>query len=199
MTDEKDKPEAGKPGDGAPPEDKPAAPEPAAPPPPTSPLLDRLRAKFPAAIREVAEHLGEITVLLKSDDLVEVCRFLKDDPETDLKYLSNLCGLDYPDRDERFEIVYHPYSVSRNHRIHLKIRVRENEEAPSVTPVWRTANWQEREVFDMYGVRFQGHPDLTRILMPDNWRGHPQRRDYPLEGYADSHIRYRDPGERTYS
>ncbi len=165
----------------------------------SSPVLDRLRTRFPDAIREVSAHCGEVAVLLKKDGLAEILQFLKDDPETDLKYLSNLCGVDFPDREERFEIVYHLYSISKNHFIHLKVRVRENEEVPTCSAVWRTANWQEREVFDMYGVRFQGHPDMTRILMPDDWRGHPQRKDYPLEGYADAHIRYRDPDERSYS
>jgi len=148
---------------------------------------------------EVSSHCGEITVLLKKETLLEACRFLKEDPEIDLRYLSNLCGVDFPDRPERFEIIYHPYSIRRNHRINLKIRLRENDEAPSVTSVWKTANWHEREVFDMYGIRFQGHPDLTRILMPEDWRGHPQRKDYPLEGYADAHVRYRDSDDRTYS
>lgn len=166
---------------------------------PVSPVLDRVRQRFPEAVREAAAFRDEVAVLLRKEALVEVCRFLRDDPALDLKYLSNLCGVDYPDREERFEIVYHPYSITKNHRIALKIRVRADEEAPSVAGVWRTANWQEREVFDMYGVRFQGHPDLTRILMPDGWRGHPQRKDYPLEGFADSHVRYRDPGDRTYS
>ena len=188
MTDETRKPDA-----AAPPETPPPPPE------PTSPVVDRVRAKCSGAVVEVSWHFGLPSLLLKKEGLLEVCQFLRDDPDLQMTYLSNLCGVDVPDRDERFEIVYHPYSIPKNLYAQLKVRVRENEELPSVTSIWTTANWQEREVFDMYGVRFTGHPALTRILMPDNWRGHPQRKDYPLEGYADAHVRYRDPGDRTYS
>ncbi len=198
MPDEKPKPPPGSPEGPERKQDPAGKPEPAAQEI-SSPVLDGLRKKFPDSVVEVSSHCGQITVLLKKETLLEACRFLKEDPEIDLRYLSNLCGVDFPDRPERFEIIYHPYSIRRNHRINLKIRLRENDEAPSVTSVWKTANWHEREVFDMYGIRFHGHPDLSRILMPEDWRGHPQRKDYPLEGYADAHVRYRDSDDRTYS
>src|SRR5438876_994869 len=100
----------------------------------------------------------------------------------EMKYLSNLCGAHYPDRDEPFEVVYHLYSITKEHRLSLKVRTTEEESVPSVAGVWRTANWHEREAYDMYGIIFEGHPDLTRILLPDDWVGHPLRKDYPLEG-----------------
>jgi NADH-quinone oxidoreductase subunit C len=88
--------------------------------------------------------------------------------------------VDYPERRPRFDVVYNLYSVSKSHRIRLKVRVDDGESVPSVTSVWSTANWHEREVFDMFGIRFDGHPDLRRILMPEDWEGHPLRKDFPL-------------------
>jgi NADH-quinone oxidoreductase subunit C len=122
---------------------------------------------------------------------VEVCRFLKEDPEADCKYLSNLHGTHNPDRPKPLEVTYNIFSISKAQWIMLKVEVAENEEVPTVTTVWRTANWHEREAFDLVGIRFSGHPDMTRILLPDDWVGHPLRKEYPLEGKEGDHKYYR--------
>lgn len=162
---------------------------------PTAPVesaaLKALQDKFPNAVRETSYFAGEVNVLLKKEKLVEICRYLKEEPTLEMDYLSNLCGVDYPDRPERFEVVYHLFSVPRRHRINLKIRVADGEPAPSVTAVWRTANWHEREAFDLLGIPFEGHPDLRRILMADDWQGHPLRKEYPIRGYDRDHMKLR--------
>ena len=202
------KPSSTPPGGSSPPEQNSATPPAPAPPPaaPTrpaappkvdlsavvqSPVLDALKGKFPQAIQAVSYHAGEVTVLLDKESLLEVCRFLKDEPSLRMNYLSNLCGVDYPDREKRFEVVYHLFSISHRHRINLKIRVADLEPAPSVTPVWRTANWHEREAFDLLGIPFEGHPDLRRILLTDEWQGHPLRKEYPTKGYDRDHLKLR--------
>ena len=153
--------------------------------------LERLRALIPDAIEETSFYAGVPIVRVSRDSVVRVCHLLKEDPECDMKYLSNLCGAHYPDRPEPFEVVYHLYSITRGHRIALKVRTTEAQPVPTVTVVWRTANWHEREAYDMYGIRFDGHPDLTRILLPDDWEGHPLRKEYPLEGKPGDHKMYR--------
>jgi NADH-quinone oxidoreductase subunit C len=187
-------------GGPPPPGEKPAPPAAARPaPPPKVDLaaevksipLQALRERFPQAVREVSYFAGEVNVLLRKEDLEAVCRFLKEDPALRMDHLSNLCGVDYPDRPERFEVVYHLFSISRRYRINLKIRVADGEPAPSVTGVWRTANWHEREAFDLLGIPFEGHPDLRRILMPDEWQGHPLRKEYPTKGYDRDHLKLR--------
>jgi NADH-quinone oxidoreductase subunit C len=109
-----------------------------------------------------------------------VCRLLRDDPALSYDLLADLSATDWPDREKRFEINYHLLSLHTRTRARLKVCVAEGEAVPTVVGVWSTANWQEREIFDMFGVPFDGHPDLRRILMPDDWEGHPLRRDYPL-------------------
>ncbi len=143
-------------------------------------ILQKLKEKFTESILEEVEWRGELTFVVRKEDIVPVSRFLRDDPELSFNFLSDLCGVDYPERKPRFEVVYNLYSVSKNHRIRLKIRVDEGQDVPSVTSVWSAANWHEREVFDMFGIGFEGHPDLRRILMADDWEGHPLRKDFPL-------------------
>lgn len=181
----------------------PSSPAAAAPPKPAapakvnltaeveSPVLNALKDRFPQAIQAVTFYAREVTVLLDRESLMPVCRFLKEDPALRLDYLSNLCGVDFPDREKRFEIVYHLFSVPHGHRINLKIRVADQEPAPSVTSVWRTANWHEREAFDLLGIPFEGHPDLRRILLADEWQGHPLRKEYPTRGYDRDHMKLR--------
>jgi NADH-quinone oxidoreductase subunit C len=142
--------------------------------------LKKLKGNFPSSILEVVEYKGQLSITVKKEDLLLICRHLKDDPELQYNFLSDLCGVDYPKREERFDIVYNFYSLPHRWRVRLKIRVAEGESAPSLTPIWQTANWQEREVYDLFGVKFDNHPDLQRILMPDDWIGHPLRKDYPL-------------------
>ena len=142
--------------------------------------LKKLKEKFSDLILEIIEFRGELTFIIKKEDLIKVCQFLKSDPELKYNFLSDVCGVDYPEKEKRFEVVYNLYSVPNRWRVRLKVRVREGESVPSVTSVWSAANWMEREVYDMFGVKFENHPDLRRILMPDDWIGHPLRKDFPL-------------------
>ncbi|MFQ6033001.1 MAG: NADH-quinone oxidoreductase subunit C [Candidatus Zixiibacteriota bacterium] len=143
-------------------------------------ILEKLNERFAESILEVGEFREELTVVVKKEDIVRICQFLRDDPELSFNFLSDLCGVDYPERKPRFELVYNLYSIFKNHRVRLKVRVDDGENVPSATSVWNTANWHEREVFDMFGIRFDGHPDLRRILMPEDWEGYPLRKDFPL-------------------
>lgn len=147
-------------------------------------VLRRLREQCGEALREVKVWRNETTVILSPQDLVRVCRFLRDDPDLAFDFLSDVTGVDrlkLPQASPRFEVVYNLYSLQHRRRLRLKVRVDEGEAVPTVTGVWETANWHEREVYDLFGVPFEGHPDLRRILMPDDWEGHPLRKDYPVE------------------
>ncbi len=147
-------------------------------------VLQRLREQFGDALAEVKLWRNETTVALRPQDLARICRFLRDDPDLAFDFLSDVTGVDrlqLPEASPRFEVVYHLYSLQHRRRLRLKVRVDEGEAVPTVTGVWATANWHEREVYDMFGVSFEGHPDLRRILMPDDWEGHPLRKDYPVE------------------
>lgn len=136
-------------------------------------LAHRLQPKLPDAIVDATPEWAEV----KPDRLLEVCTFLRDDPELDFRFLSSLTGVDWLDH---FEVVYHLLSISRNQAATLKTRCddHDNPEAPSVTPVWRGAHLQEREAFDLLGIRFQGHPDLRRIFLWEGFAGHPLRKDW---------------------
>ena len=157
--------------------------------------LTRLKEKFPELILETVEFRGELTIVVKREDIVPVCNFLRDDPELSFNFLSDLCGADHMGRKPRFDVVYHLYSIDKKHRVRLKVEVEEGENVPTVTSVWSNANWFEREVFDMFGVKFDNHPDLRRILMPEDWEGHPLRKDFPLtkEEVMFSHNKDRPP------
>lgn len=142
--------------------------------------LKKLKAKFSNSILETTEFREELTFIIKKEDLIRVCQFLKSDPDLKYNFLSDVCGVDFPEKEKRFEVVYNLYSVPNRWRVRLKIRIGEGESVPSATSVWSAANWMEREVYDMFGVKFDNHPDLRRILMPDDWVGHPLRKDFPL-------------------
>jgi NADH-quinone oxidoreductase subunit C len=147
-------------------------------------VLQRLRERFGDALLDVKVWRNETTVVVGPADLVGICRFLRDDPDLAFDFLADLTGVDrlkLPESSPRFEVVYQLYSIQFKRRLRLKVRVDEGQPVPSVTGVWETANWHEREVHDLFGVSFQGHPDLRRILMPDDWEGHPLRKDYPVE------------------
>jgi NADH-quinone oxidoreductase subunit C len=132
-------------------------------------------------IESSAIYRGDVQFYVRKDRLVELCRYLRDNQNLGFNFLSMITAADYlGKREPRFDIVYSLYSISYHHRVMLKIRLAENEDAPSLTGLWDTANWQEREVFDMFGIKFAGHPDLRRILMDDDWVGYPQRKDFPL-------------------
>jgi NADH-quinone oxidoreductase subunit C len=145
-------------------------------------LVKKLKAKFDGAVAEAAEFIGQISVRIATDRIVEVCNFLRDDGDAHFNYLSDLTCVHYPMRtDAPLEIVYNLYSIPRNERLRLKVSLAEGASVDSVTEVWPTANWMEREVYDLFGVTFRNHPDLRRILLPPDWEGHPLRKDYPLE------------------
>jgi NADH-quinone oxidoreductase subunit C len=146
--------------------------------------LTTLQRKFESQIVETKEQWGEVTVVLKPEAIVPACEFLRDEPQLRFTYLVDICGVDLGlEADPRFEVVYHLYSLEHRQRIRLKVRVSDGESVPTIIPVWPNANWYEREVYDLFGVEFAGHPDLRRLLMPDDWDGHPLRKDYPLRGY----------------
>src|SRR5882672_1020300 len=145
-------------------------------------LVKQLKAQFDGVVTEASEFIGQVSVLIQPDSIVAVCRFLKDDAEARFNYLSDLTFVQYPMRaGAPLEIVYNLYSISRNERIRLKVSIADGAQVDSVTEVWPTANWMEREVFDLFGVSFRNHPDMRRILLPPDWEGHPLRKDYPLE------------------
>jgi NADH-quinone oxidoreductase subunit C len=145
-------------------------------------LVRKLKSKFNSAVRDATEFLGQVSIQISPSSIVEVCNFLRDDPETRFNYLSDLTCVHFPMRhDAPLEIVYNLYSISRNERVRLKVSIAEGAGVDSVTGVWPTANWMEREVYDLFGVSFNNHPDLRRLLLPPDWEGHPLRKDYPLE------------------
>lgn len=132
-----------------------------------------------------ASH-GDITLIVGATRILEACRLLKD--EQGFIRLSSVTAVDWFPAEPRFEIVYHLHSIEKHLRLRLKCKVSgETPEIDSVTPVWNGANWYEREVFDLFGVRFRNHPDLRRLLMPDDWEGHPLRKDYPVHGFKYSY------------
>jgi NADH-quinone oxidoreductase subunit C len=147
-----------------------------------SPLLRRLLDHHAGAVRATHAKLGDATALVDKGRLVEVMRFLRDDPELRFEMLTDLTCVDYLGETPRFEMVYHLYSVAKNHRLRIKARVPEEAcEIDTLCPLWASANWMEREVWDLYGVRFTGHPDLRRLLLYEEFQGHPLRKDYPKE------------------
>lgn len=141
-----------------------------------------LKEKFSASIIDVVEFRGEVTVTVAKDSIIEVLSFLKQSLQYNL--LTDLTAVDYlGKKEERFMMVYQLYSIPNKDRLRIKTPVSEAEcTVPTATIVWKTANWLEREVFDLFGITFSGHPDLRRILMTDDWVGHPLRKDYPLQG-----------------
>jgi NADH-quinone oxidoreductase subunit C len=150
-------------------------------------VLDKLKEKYGDAVLEANEFRGELTILVPKEHIVEVCRFLKEDEELAFILLADLCGIDMNTPENRFGVIYNLYSLKTKHRIRLKIFTEEeNPKVPTVTSVWGTANWHERETYDMFGIIFDGHPDLRRIYMPDEFEYHPLRKDFPLMGIPGS-------------
>lgn len=144
----------------------------------------KIQQKFPQAFVSAKEWRGDLAVSIKPEAVVPVCRYLHDDPEMAFDYIVHISSVDYPEDEFRFEVVYEFYSLRRRRRIRIKARLSEAEpEIGSVTGIWKGADYMEREVFDMMGIRFAGHPDLRRILMPDEYdEGYPLRKDFPLAG-----------------
>jgi NADH-quinone oxidoreductase subunit C len=165
-------------------------PKPAAPPKPAvpapadamgEPLVAALAASLPGAVKGAKKMVGQTTVEIAPDRLVETCRHLKDGES--FTFLVDLTAVDWKERDPRFDVVYWLHSFDRgNERVRLKVGVKDGDACPTVSDVWETANWMEREVFDLFGIAFEGHPDLRRILTWDGFQGHPLRKDFPVEG-----------------
>jgi NADH-quinone oxidoreductase subunit C len=144
--------------------------------------LSKLKALFGPVIMDSHSRCGDDTVIVPPGKIVEVSRFLKEDPELDYNVLIDITAVDYMPRDPRFEVVYHYLSLAKLHRVRVKVPVpADGTEVPSLTGLWCAADWLEREVWDMFGIRFSGHPDLRRILMYEGFEGHPLRKDYPIK------------------
>ena len=145
-------------------------------------IIDKLKGKFPASIQELKTFRGEVTVMLPKEDIYAICQFLSSDSELQFQFLTDLCGVDFFPETPRFEVVYLLYSMKNNLRLRLKAKVAQGESIPSVESIWKAANWLEREVYDLFGITFENHPDLRRILLWDGYEGFPLRKDYPVEG-----------------
>jgi NADH-quinone oxidoreductase subunit C len=152
---------------------------------PPGEFIGALRQEREGWVSEVVEAFGEVTLVVPRERIAEVCAHLKAAPGFEFDMLSDVTGVDRgPEEEPRFEVNYQLFSTKRFHRLRLKVLLnQEDTRVPTVTTVWRTANWHERETFDMFGVIFEGHPDLRRILLPDDWQGHALRKDFPLRGY----------------
>jgi NADH-quinone oxidoreductase subunit C len=150
-----------------------------------SPVVAALQREHPEWITEVITANREQTVVVPREHILAACTFLKAAPETQFNFLADLCGADRgPEEEPRFEVNYHLFSTSKYHRVRLKVLLTEDDpHVQTVTGVWRTANWHERETYDLFGVMFDGHPDLRRILLPEDWQGYSLRKDFPLRGY----------------
>jgi NADH-quinone oxidoreductase subunit C len=150
-------------------------------------VVSRIKAKFAQTTYDAAEFRGELTLVIPKEQIIEVCKFLKEDKELCFDLLADLCGIDMNTPTKRFGVIYNLYSYANKHRIRLKTFTEEERpKVPSVTGLWGTANWHERETFDMFGILFEGHPDLRRIYMPDEFEYHPLRKDFPLMGIRGS-------------
>jgi NADH-quinone oxidoreductase subunit C len=150
-----------------------------------SQLVTAFQQGHPSWVTEIIEAHGEVTAVVPREHIVEACAALKTGADSRFDFLADICGADRGVEEEpRFEVNYHLFSTTRHHRIRLKVVLDESDvQVPTVTGVWRTANWHERETFDLFGIVFSGHPDLRRILLPDDWQGHALRKDFPLRGY----------------
>lgn len=150
-----------------------------------SPLVAALQLQRPELAKAISEAFGEVTVVVPREQIVELCSFLKTAPGLEFNFLADLCGVDRgPEEEPRFEVNYHLFSTTKHHRLRLKVVLADDDShVESVTGVWRTANWHERETYDLVGILFDNHPDLRRILLPDEWEGHALRKDFPLRGY----------------
>jgi NADH-quinone oxidoreductase subunit C len=145
-------------------------------------VLERLRERFADAITETHAQHGDATAVVARERLVEALRFLRDDPELQFNLCSSVTGVDWYGREPRFDVVYHLYSTVKKHRVRIKARVPEEDpQVDSSVAVWSGNNWHEREVFDLFGIKFKGHPDLRRMFMWKTFEGHPLRKDYPKD------------------
>jgi NADH-quinone oxidoreductase subunit C len=144
--------------------------------------VKKLQQKFPASVLEVKTFRDEVNIAVQKKDVFEICKFLYSDPDLRYQMLTDLCGVDFFPEQPRFEVVYLLYSMKAQQRLRLKIKVGDSESVSSVESIWKAANWLEREVYDLFGITFDNHPDLRRILLWDGYEGHPLRKDFPVEG-----------------
>jgi NADH-quinone oxidoreductase subunit C len=158
-------------------------------------VIDAATAAVGTALIEAQDKVGEVTLTIARDGLIAAMTALRDTPGLEYQQLMEIAGVDYPEREERFDVCYHLLSVTRNHRLRVRVTAAEDTPVPSVTDLWPVANWLEREVYDMYGVYFDGHPDLRRILTDYGFRGHPFRKDFPLTGFVE--LRYSEESKRV--
>jgi NADH-quinone oxidoreductase subunit C len=158
-------------------------------------LTEAIALRREGDVLEIAQSNGELTVQVAAGALPAFLEYLRSDPSCRFTTLVDITAVDWPEREKRFELVYHLLSMSLNARIRVKAALREDEIAPSITAVFPSANWYEREVFDMYGILFSGHPDLRRILTDYGFRGHPLRKDFPTTGYVE--VRYDEDQKRV--
>jgi NADH-quinone oxidoreductase subunit C len=158
-------------------------------------LLDEVGAALGDVLLAGRVERGELTLQVQTAAIVRILTYLRDQSNCQFKMLVDLCGVDYPDRDQRFEVVYHLLSLKHNQRVRVKVTTDETTPVPSVTGVFGAANWYEREVWDMYGVYFADHPDLRRLLTDYGFEGHPMRKDFPQTGYVE--VRYDEEQKRV--
>ena len=162
---------------------------------PNDGVIDAAQGALGDLIIDTLDAVGEVTLTIDRVRLVEAMTLLRDTPGLAYQQLMEIAGVDYPERPERFDVCYHLLSLTRNHRIRVRVTTDEVQPVPSVTGLWPVAGWLEREVYDMYGVLFSGNPDLRRILTDYGFRGHPQRKDFPLTGYVE--LRYSEESKRV--
>ncbi|HSW62422.1 MAG TPA: NADH-quinone oxidoreductase subunit C [Dissulfurispiraceae bacterium] len=150
-------------------------------------IEDRIKTIFPAAVREAIDFHGQVTVIIDKTSILDVLRFLKDEPDLAFTHLADLCGIDLGMAHEpRYGVVYNLFSIQHRHRIRLRAEVSADDcSVDSAGDLWEGAAWHERECYDMFGIVFRNHADLRRVLMPEDWLGHPLRKDYPVEGPAE--------------
>jgi len=158
-------------------------------------LASHIKSALRDAVLSTQITFGELTISVGGHNLLEVLSFLRDAPGCEFKILIDICGVDYPNRERRFDVVYHLLSVAQNSRIRVKVETDETTTVPSSASIYPAANWFEREAFDLYGILFSGHPDLRRILTDYGFSGHPMRKDFPLTGYVE--VRYDDEQKRV--
>jgi NADH-quinone oxidoreductase subunit C len=158
-------------------------------------LAEHISSRLADEVIETEIRLGELIVLVHAEQIVRVLKFLRDDQQCLFKLLVDLCGVDYPERSDRFEVVYNLLSLRHNQRVRVKARLDEDEVVPSATAVFNAAGWYEREAWDLYGIMFSDHPDLRRLLTDYGFEGHPMRKDFPLTGFVE--VRYDEERKRV--
>ena len=158
-------------------------------------LATKIAAALPGAVKDTKLAVGELTIVAEAGEILHVLKYLRDDPDCEFKVLIDVCGVDWPAREKRFDVVYHLLSLTKCRRIRVKVATDEAGAVPSAIPIFSSAGWYEREAYDMYGILFADHPDLRRILTDYGFSGHPLRKDFPLTGYVE--LRYDDDLKRV--